>query len=382
MCRKFIYLIAFIIMGLFLTGRTSAELIGWWRLNEGTRYTFADSSPYGHDGTIDPPNESKIKWAVDGYKGSALQFLTSISPFTFCDAPLTPGLLNIAESTYSFWKKTPSATYQAWGPALVLIGELHDSDFELTDTGLPFIFGEPNDGGLGYDEWATASNIVLNDDKWHHVTVTYSASNQRAVFYLDGVEVISDPNWTYSDNILTVRIGGPRSSSARRQWRNYIGTLDEVAVFNHALTAGEAASLYRYGPSPTPLATTPKPLENAEEVPRDVVLKWEPGIYANKHDVYLGTVFDDVNQAGRADQRGILISQNQDGVTCDPPGLLDFGKTYYWRVDEFNDLNPNSPWKGDVWSFTSANFIVVDDFESYTDLAPNRIFDRWMECRG
>ncbi len=33
-----------------------------------------------------------------------------------------------------------------------------------------------------------------------------------------------------------------------------------------------------------------------------------------------------------------------------PDGLVP-GTTYYWRIDEVNDTDPNSPWKGDVWSF-------------------------------
>ncbi|HEC02837.1 MAG TPA: LamG domain-containing protein, partial [Phycisphaerales bacterium] len=34
-----------------------------------------------------------------------------------------------------------------------------------------------------------------------------------------------------------------------------------------------------------------------------------------------------------------------------PEGLVP-GTSYYWRVDEVNDANAASPWKGDVWSFT------------------------------
>lgn len=33
-----------------------------------------------------------------------------------------------------------------------------------------------------------------------------------------------------------------------------------------------------------------------------------------------------------------------------PNGLVP-GTTYYWRVDEVNEADPASPWKGDVWSF-------------------------------
>jgi len=66
------------------------------------------------------------------------------------------------------------------------------------------------------------------------------------------------------------------------------------------------------------------------------------------------------------------------------PGKLLWDTTYYWRVDEVNDVNPDSPWAGPVWSFTTADFLVVDDFESYNDLNPdepgsNRIFYAWLD---
>jgi len=46
------------------------------------------------------------------------------------------------------------------------------------------------------------------------------------------------------------------------------------------------------------------------------------------------------------------------------------GTTYHWRIDEVNNLNPNSPWKGGVWTFTTADYLVVDDWESYNDIDP------------
>jgi len=52
-----------------------------------------------------------------------------------------------------------------------------------------------------------------------------------------------------------------------------------------------------------------------------------------------------------------------------------------WRIDEINKADPNSPWKGDVWSFTTPDAIVlsvVDDFESYTDKKGGLIFVTWV----
>ncbi|MHC4071061.1 MAG: hypothetical protein ACYTGS_03350, partial [Planctomycetota bacterium] len=70
-------------------------------------------------------------------------------------------------------------------------------------------------------------------------------------------------------------------------------------------------------------------------------------------------------------------------------GKLAFDTTYFWRVDEVNNANPEGPWAGNVWSFWTGDFLVVDDFESYDDVDPapgeagiNRIFDKWIDGFG
>ena len=47
---------------------------------------------------------------------------------------------------------------------------------------------------------------------------------------------------------------------------------------------------------------------------------------------------------------------------------LAWDTTYHWRVDEVNDLNPDSPWRGNLWSFTTADFLIVDDMEEHPDV--------------
>jgi len=106
--------------------------------------------------------------------------------------------------------------------------------------------------------------------------------------------------------------------------------------------------------TPPGSARKPNPANGAKDVLRDVVLSWTPGKFADKHDVYLGTVFNDVNEASRTNPRGVLASQGQDANSYDPVGLLDFDKTYYWRVDEVNaPPTSNIVFKGDVWRFTA-----------------------------
>jgi len=99
-------------------------------------------------------------------------------------------------------------------------------------------------------------------------------------------------------------------------------------------------------------ASAPKPEDESSDVLRDVVLAWEPGESANTHDVYLGTNFDDVNNAERTNQQGVLAVEGQISTMYDSPNLLDFGKTHYWRVDEVGAPPDSIISKGDVWSFT------------------------------
>jgi len=125
-----------------------------------------------------------------------------------------------------------------------------------------------------------------------------------------------------------------------------------------------------------------KPSNQATDVKQTVTLSWKPGDYAVSHEVYFGTDKDAVKNAdnGSPEYKGTrdLGSESYD------PGMLEWDTTYYWRIDEVNNANPDSPWPGILWSFTTANFLVVDDFESYNDLDPadpesNRIFNAWID---
>ncbi len=126
-------------------------------------------------------------------------------------------------------------------------------------------------------------------------------------------------------------------------------------------------------------AAEPIPADGAVDEDMSLSLSWRPGDCAVTHDVYFGENFDDVNEASRTDPRGVLVSQNQKGTIYESPGFLEFAQTYYWRVDEFNDAEPNSPWKGTTWTFTIIDHFVVEDFEDYNDYSPDVIFESWLD---
>ncbi|MFC1766149.1 discoidin domain-containing protein [Planctomycetota bacterium] len=95
------------------------------------------------------------------------------------------------------------------------------------------------------------------------------------------------------------------------------------------------------------------PADGATDIDLQTVCTWIPGETAEKHDVYFGTNFQDVNEASRTDPRGVLQTEAQDPNAFNP-GLLGFGTSYYWRVDEV--AADNTLTKGVVWSFTSQPF--------------------------
>ena len=131
-----------------------------------------------------------------------------------------------------------------------------------------------------------------------------------------------------------------------------------------------------------------KPENDKTDVPLNVVLSWKTSLgFANAYNVYLGTDVNDVNEATIDNPRDVLVSagqEHQEENTYDPPGLLEINQTYYWRIDEVNDTDPNSPLKGDIWSFTTGDYITVEDFETYNDIeedkeGSNRIYNTWSD---
>jgi len=99
-------------------------------------------------------------------------------------------------------------------------------------------------------------------------------------------------------------------------------------------------------------ARKPEPAQMTTDVPVDAMLSWTAGEYAATHDVYLGTSFDDVNAASRANPLGVLVSQGQLAATYESPMPLEFGQTYYWRIDEVNAAPDATIYRGDIWSLT------------------------------
>jgi hypothetical protein len=122
-------------------------------------------------------------------------------------------------------------------------------------------------------------------------------------------------------------------------------------------------------------AFSPSPANGAVDTPQALTLSWSAGDKAQRHEVYFG---DDKEAVAAANATSLLFKGSQTATTFNT-GDLGWGKTYYWRVDETSPAEADSPWKGAVWSFTTADFVAIDDMESYTDEEGNRIYETWED---
>jgi len=123
----------------------------------------------------------------------------------------------------------------------------------------------------------------------------------------------------------------------------------------------------------------PNPADGDVEVKPSVVLSWDAGAVASSHEVYFGTDVDAVENATTAslEYKGTKAL----GEESYDPGKLILNTAYYWRIDEVNGTNPDSPWAGNVWSFTTGDFFVIDDFEIY-DANDKQIWYSWHDGLG
>ncbi len=116
-------------------------------------------------------------------------------------------------------------------------------------------------------------------------------------------------------------------------------------------------------------AREPEPADGAGEVPPDSTLAWRSGREAVSHAVYFGDDPETLSLAGTAQQASFT------------PTAMEFGSTYYWRVDEVNDFAEPALWTGDLWSFSTQEYALIDGFETYNDdlEAGTTIFDTWLD---
>jgi hypothetical protein len=112
-------------------------------------------------------------------------------------------------------------------------------------------------------------------------------------------------------------------------------------------------------------AREPEPTDGAENVLPDTALRWRAGREAGTHDVSIGTAIDDL----------ILVGDDITETSFVPDLVLS--ETYYWQVLETDVAALAS----DIWSFSTQDYLVVDDFESY-NTTDKQIWEIWLDGLG
>ncbi len=333
--RTHLFYLVLLVSVVGLAGSASADLVGYWKLDDVSEGVAEDSSGNGNLGTLDGGPT-----VVEGQHGSALAFDNSRVAIPASDT-LT-GDLFTGDFTLVAWIN-PTRTGNTWQQIFrAMTSSASNDTLFINNDGHLTWRGHVNGG------WTVLSSTAAGAvpaDQWTHAAVVGDATGFR--IYVNGDLSQESARQVTDGSNATYYIGGDPGAAGE----SYRGAADEVAVFSHVLTEGEIKAAMQ-GIAGAELAGNPFPADEATDVPPDVVLSWGAGEFAATHDVYFGTSFQDVNAASRSNPLDVLVSQGQSAASYDPDGSLDFSQTYYWRIDEVNAAPDNTIFQGEVWSFT------------------------------
>jgi len=243
---------------------------------------------------------------------------------------------------------------------------------------LPHVPLGGNSYSSNYADRSPRLDFVVNFEKTgpHYVWVLAygpDGNSDSCHVGLDGEEIATSETmsgWNGGHQWSGTQMSGPASffeiADAGVHTVNIWMREDGLAIDKLVLTTNPDFSLSDAEPGPTEsgrgprvAATGANPSDGATDVPRDVVLSWTPGVSTVARDVYFGTVFDDVNDAGRTNPLDVLQAEGQTAITYTPAARLEFEQTYYWRIDEVNTPPDSEIFPGDVWSFTTEPFVYA-----------------------
>jgi hypothetical protein len=255
------------------------------------------------------------------------------------------------------------------------------SDLRLTrvDPTIDFSWpqGESPDPGIQEEQFSARWTGELNVP----VSATYSFSTNTD----DGVRVWVDEqliidNWTdhspFVDTSDPLDLDAGPHSIRMEYYENSVGAVAQLFWEGDCI---ERQIIPAVALSPPLRASNPRPADASVDVKQTPTLRWDAGYKATQHDVYFGT---DATAVAKADTTTTGVYRGRQNPASYNPAALQWNTNYYWRIDEVNNLHPDSPWKGSTWSFTTADFIVVDDFEDYNDFTPDRIWQTWRDGVG
>ncbi|UCE46704.1 MAG: hypothetical protein JSW47_13930, partial [Phycisphaerales bacterium] len=371
MCKRLIFLTSFIVV-LAMVGNAAAQ-IDPASISNGHVYLFEN---VGTDVPDDSANNHTANLigspqVVDSPKGKALQFNGTSDGVHIPDATMINMRTNQNRTVVALFncadvnKSEKQSVYDEGGTTRGLSIYVHEG----------MVYG----GGWNLSdytpEWTgTFISAPISSNAWYAVALVLrdagaAQEDDKFEMWMDGRLIGTGPGGQL-DAARTNDCGiGYFNSQTKFHDGNgtggggyFEGMIDEVWIFDG--TALTQAELSGFAGEPWPFAFGPKPADGALLEATWANLAWTPGGLAVSHDLYIGTNFEDVNAGAESTFAGNIANAVQViGFPSFPvPEGLAPGTTYYWRVDEVNDTEPNSPWKGDVWSFTVPPRTAYDLF--------------------
>jgi len=203
-----------------------------WHFDEGSGTTAYDSSGNGNSGTlINGP-----AW-VAGKSGSALQFDGTNKYVNISKIVLPSNNVWTAE----LWFKTSTSG--------TLLSEQDVPYSSSPSSWDPFLYVETNGklhGGICCGIPSLESSVAVNDNNWHHAVFVINSTTYQKL-YLDGQLIGTDTTITPEGPYNYVYVGNGYAQywpNTNDGWYFFNGTIDEVKIFNRALTSNEVQSEY------------------------------------------------------------------------------------------------------------------------------------------
>ena len=366
--KVMIYLVALVLLlGMFwdvARADIKSDLISYWKFDDGSG-TIARDSAGSNNGTL----KGDAKWA-EGWIGSAIE-LDGDNDYVDCGQGIAFNSVCRDVITLAAWVKVTQPNGPEWSGIIIRGYGDQFGNVDPYDTFAMYYHGPSQTMGFKTNstspEWMMAPNnsaMALFDGEWHHTASVYDGVEK--VIYLDGVEIVKSAatgRIGIGEGDGRIIIGGGRDIDP--MVLEVGGFIDEARIYDRALTQEEIVMVME-SIEDYPYASGPQPPVGALHMDTWVTLSWRPGDFAISHDVYLGDNLNDVNEATRDSD---LFRSNQ-ALTfyvagfpgyAYPNGLIP-GTTYYWRIDEVNETEPNSPWKGEVWSFSIPSKSAYEPF--------------------
>ena len=271
--------------------------------------------------------------------------------------PITGSRITAHASSQNSADEGPDKTIDGSG----VLGEDHSTDnidMWRSDT------SEPNQAWIQYDfdkVYKLAELKVWNHNSGLEMDAGFGIKEAVIEVSVDGTEFTP---------IKTVELAQAAQSS--------IDILGVVAKSLRITAQSNWGGIFqKYGLSEVEILAVPlaarelTPADEATDIsPVATTLAWLAGREADSHDVYISTDVDDVING-----TATPVSSSDASINID----LDVDQTYYWCVDEVNNLMDPAVWAGDIQSFSTGAYVSVDDMESYSNEEDSRIFNAWVD---